>query len=41
MDMDKNPIDQMIQGNKDEADSTLALWGMKPRKGKGKRKAKR
>lgn len=29
---DINPIDQMIQANKDEADSMLSLWGKKPRK---------
>ena len=30
--IDGNPIDQMIQANKDEADSLLSLWGKKPRK---------
>ena len=29
---DIDPIDQMIQANKDEADSTLSLWGKKARK---------
>ena len=29
---DINPTDRMIQGNKDEADGMLSLWGMKPRK---------
>ena len=29
---DGNPIDKMIQANKDEADSMLSLWGMKKRK---------
>ena len=29
---DINPTDRMIQGNKDEADSMLSLWGRKPRK---------
>ena len=29
---DSNPTNKMIQGNKDEADSMLSLWGMKGRK---------
>ena len=29
---DVNPTDRMIQANKDEAESTLRLWGMKERK---------
>jgi len=29
---DINPTDQMIQGNKEEADSMLSLWGKKARK---------
>ena len=29
---EENPVDQMIQGNKDEAESTLRLWGKKNRK---------
>ncbi|MBP5405088.1 MAG: hypothetical protein J6Y74_03985 [Clostridia bacterium] len=29
---DINPTDRMIQANKDEAESTLRLWGMKERK---------
>ena len=28
---DKDPIDTMIQGNKEEADSMLSLWGLKRR----------
>ena len=28
---DGTPVDKMIQANKDEADSTLALWGLKAR----------
>lgn len=27
-----DPIDEMIQANKEEADSMLALWGKKARK---------
>lgn len=29
---DINPIDRMIQSNKDEADSMLSLWGLKKRR---------
>ena len=29
---DTNPTDRMIQANKDEAESTLRLWGLKERK---------
>jgi len=29
---DINPIDRMIQANKDEADSMLSLWGKKARR---------
>lgn len=40
---DVNPVDRMIQGNKDEADSMLSLWGMKdrPHLKKNGKKAKR
>ena len=31
---DINPIDRMIQGNKEEADSMLRLWGLKKKKSK-------
>lgn|GEM_PF-6399870 len=29
---DINPVDRMIQSNKDEAESMLRLWGLKDRK---------
>ena len=29
---DGNPVDKMIQANKDEAEGMLSLWGMKDRK---------
>jgi len=29
---DGSPVDKMIQGNKEEAENLLSLWGMKPRK---------
>ena len=40
---DDTPLDKMIQGNKEEADSMLSLWGMKdrPHLKKNGKKAKR